>query len=284
MSANRILHDVTFADYLTLDGWNYSSLKVVATSLKHYRHALTAPRKDTAAFLLGKAVDELVFTPPGKMPASLAVYPGEKRVGPEWKAFEAANAGKVIVKTNELATATAMRDAVWTDPDAKYLLSADSGRPQATMQWTHVPTGALLKGRADWLVDYGSGGVDLVELKTTRHIEPDAYERDAENLLYRAQTGMYAAGVEALTGTWPEVYSIVVENVAPHDVVVYRVPDEILVDGWRTAEGWVRAVAEATRTGHWPGVNGGAGVREMKRAPWGMVGAEVDMSGIEGEV
>ena len=279
MSANRILHDVTFADYLTLDGWNYSSLKVVEKSLKHYRYALTAPRKDTAAFLLGRATDELVFTPPGKAPASLAVYPGARRAGKEWDAFEAANAGHVIVKENELATATAMRDAVWADPDARRLL--DRGRAQATLQWTHAPTGALLKGRVDWLVLQGDPPA-FVELKSTRHIEPDAYERDAENLLYRAQTGMYAAGVEALTGTWPEVYSIVVENIAPHDVVVYRVPDEILVDGWRTAEGWVRAVAEATRTGRWPGVNGGAGVREMKRAPWGMVGAEVDMSGIEG--
>lgn len=277
---NRILYDLPFAEYLTLDGWNYSSLKVAAKSLKHYRHALTAPRKDTAAFLLGRAVDELVFTPPGQSCASLAVYPGARRAGKEWDAFEAANAGRIIVKENELATATAMRDAVWADPDARYLLN--NGKSQVTLQWTHAPTGALLRSRLDWL-----DSVELpviVELKTTRHIEPDAYERDAENLLYRAQTGMYAAGVEALTGTWPEVYSIVVENVAPHDVVVYRVPDEILVDGWRTAEGWVRAVAEATRTGHWPGVNGGAGVREMKRAPWGMVGAEVDMSGIEGEV
>lgn len=274
---NRILHDVPFAEYLTLDGLNYSSLKHVATSLKHYRHALTAPRKDTAALLLGRAVDELVFTPPGQTPASLAVYPGAVRRGKEWDAFEAAHAGRVIVKESELATAQAMRDAVWADPDARRLL--DRGRPQATLQWTHTATGALLKSRVDWLVLEGDPPA-FVELKSSRRIEPDAYERDAENFLYRAQTGMYATGIEECVGQWPRAYSIVVENIPPHDVVVYSVGDDILVDGWRTAEVWIRAVAEAARTGHWPGVNGGAGVREMKRAPWGMVGAEVDMGGI----
>jgi hypothetical protein len=75
---------------------------------------------------------------------------------------------------------------------------------------------------------------------------------------------------------------IVVENVAPYDVAVYRVGYDAIEAGRRKVGAWVQRVKACTEADYWPGVDGG-GVLDMRVPEWATDGDEVDLSSIGGE-
>lgn len=284
---------LTFDAYRALPGLNFSALRHVATSPLHYRHARgTAETADTPALRVGRYLHALLTGEPVRAEEPAIVYEGERR-GNAWKAFAAEHAGEKIVTRKEADRLAAepdraadMAEAIlnWRDENgkkiARYIL--EGARFEQAIQWTHAETGQLCKARIDAIESLKfTGGIVLSELKTTRSIKPAAFSREVETRLYYAQIGMYAAGVEAVVGAWPSAWSIVVENIPPHDVVVYRVPDELLVPGWRAVEGWIRAVDAAERSGVWHGVAGGK-VLDLERSAWAQVGEDVvGLDGLE---
>ena len=78
---------------------------------------------------------------------------------------------------------------------------------------------------------------------------------------------------------WPVVAMIAVENAPPHDVAVYRVPDEALVPGLALVRAWAARVLECRTAGVWPGVCPVA--RELRLPDWATVGPEI--TGLEEE-
>ncbi len=50
-----LIHGMSFDDYRAIPAVNWSSLKHMAASAKHYRHALTNDRPDTPAMEMGRA-------------------------------------------------------------------------------------------------------------------------------------------------------------------------------------------------------------------------------------
>lgn len=266
-----ITHGVSFADYCAIDALNFSALRHVETSPLHYRRARDFARRDSKAMQLGRLVHALILCP--EAPPDVAIYEGKVKSGKVWDAFEAEHAGAFIVRRDELAKAEAMRAAVMAYGPARELL--EDGQGEVTIRWgAH---GMALKGRADWL---GSGG--LVDLKTTRSISARAFTREAASRAMHCQVAMYAWGIESASDRRPDSWLLAVENVPPHDVVVYRVSDETIDAGLRTVDGWIRRVAECEQAGSWPGV-GGAGPLDLTLPDWAMVGGDdVDLSGIGG--
>jgi hypothetical protein len=240
----------TFQDYLDAPGLNFSTLKHIEKSPKHYLAALTTSRT-TKAMQLGQAVDALTLSDLDRDAVlesfGVVVYP-EARRGNKWKLFQAANEGQIIVTEPEIATALAMRNAIHDDPVASALL--DGAGFQVPLYWR--AHGVALKGRVDALTPTA-----LIDLKTTRHIGPRAFASDAAKMLYHAQLGLYASGVEAITGQWPTAHIVAVENIPPFDVVVYDLDEDDLVRGLRRVEGWIARWKEASASDYWPGVGDG---------------------------
>ncbi len=285
MTAARILRGLPFPDYLALPGVHSSTLKAIETSPRHYQRAIASER-DSDAMRLGRVVHALTLTPDA--PPDVAVWDGGRRAGKAWAEFCAEHAGKTIVRAEELEVAHAMRRAVYAHPKARALLS--EGEPEVTITWDERiepgerPTVASLacKIRIDWLRADGT----IVELKTTRAIAPRAWAREYAARYYHAQAALYRMGLDAsdvLGVAPPPPYVIAVENTAPFDVAVYRVPDATIEAGARKVRDWLRKVAECEAAGVWPGV-GGDDAADLVLPAWAETDGleDVDVSGIEG--
>lgn len=274
--SGTLIRGLPFADYLTLPGAHFSTLKHLETSPLHYRRACDHERADTASMRLGRITHAAILTP--DVPADVAIWEGAVRRGKAWEEFVAAHPGATIVKRDELATAERMRAAVMAHPVARALLTGGAG--EVTMRWTS-PEGVVCRARADYLTRDGG----LVELKTTRFATPRAFMREAASRLYHAQVAFYSDGLEACEPdicVRPAPYLIAVENVEPHDVTVHQFNLDKLDAGQRVVSRWMKTIAQCTASGYWPGA-GGSGVVDEPLPAWATADGlpDVDLNGVE---
>jgi hypothetical protein len=241
-----------FADYQALPGVNFSTLKEMDVSPLHYQRAVSlGGREVTDAMRLGSIAHSLILTPGHD---ELAIWSGTRR-GKVWDEFCSANAGKLIVKEDEVRPLLEMRRAVYAHDPANALLA--DGDPEVVLQWVDAETGLACKARVDWLRPRGR----LVELKTSKAAHPRAFFRSFAAFKYHAQLAFYLDGLAAcgIESTEPPAV-IAVESGPPFDVCVYRVPNDAIEAGRRKVLGWLRAVAECAAAGKWPGAGGDAAV------------------------
>jgi hypothetical protein len=101
----------------------------------------------------------------------------------------------------------------------------------------------------------GGERVVLLGLKTTRKIEPRAFQADAWRMGYHLQWAYYHDAIVTTMGTGAEtlVIEIAVENAAPHDVVVYEIPEHVIAAGRRDYRDALRRVLECRERDTWPG-------------------------------
>ena len=249
-------------DYDSIEAVNMSSLVDIAVSPKFYNYRRQVPREQTPAMQLGIATDMAVFEPE-RFARSYAVWTGfdedgKKKVrnGKYWEAFQQANAGKIILTQDEYDSALNMRRVVESDPLAMSYL--ESGTAQDTLIWRDKETGILCKGRTDW----NTSDDRLADLKTAKSVIPWQFCRDGAKLHYHVKMSWYADGLEQILGKPPrEVVLISVENVGCHDVVVYDMDDEQVLDYGRSEyRTWLATLEDCLSSNKWPGIARGAKV------------------------
>src|SRR5690348_16033746 len=150
-----------FADYSKVQAVNWSTLKELRRSPRHYRYRLDNERDDSPRLALGRAAHTAIFEPDRFM-VEYACFKGERRAGKTWEAFKAAHESETILKLPEYQLCLAMRDAVRAHPVAARYLA--SGRAEQTVTWTDPKTQIPCKARLDWIADEAGAVVDL---KTT---------------------------------------------------------------------------------------------------------------------
>jgi len=241
------MSDTGWDDYCAIDAVNWSTLKHMCKSAKHYRHRLEHPIADTARLILGRAIHTAVLEPDA-FPLRYVVFDGSRRAGKMFDEFAEANEGRTILKRDEYDTALAIRDAVRDHDAAASLLY---GQSEVTVTWTDAGTGICCKGRVDHV---NTDGV-LVDLKTTASVDPFEFERTSAKMLYHAQLAFYARGLGLMDDiTYSSAPRIIaVEAEPPHDVVVFRVTEDALIEGDRLVSELLHKVATCRETGRWPG-------------------------------
>jgi hypothetical protein len=134
-----------------------------------------------------------------------------------------------------------------------------------------------LKARLDFL-----GSLALLDLKTCRSPAPGLFSSQSARLKYHCQMALYNAALIA-AGLEPRPVKIVAaQNVAPFDVVVYDVGEDVIIHGERMVEAALDTLAECRETGQWPGL---APDEEMVlRLPMWAVGDEDEWSVVTEEV
>ena len=129
----------------------------------------------------------------------VAIGPDTKRDSKAWKAFAKENEGRILVKKQEHALVVAATEAAFAHPVARALLEAD-GPTEDTIWWKHK-TGLVLKSRRDKVVENLGGRRVVVDLKTSRDIDPESFARSIHNFGYHRQAPWYLAGDAAILGT-----------------------------------------------------------------------------------
>jgi len=243
---------VTFRDYQALRAVNWSTLKHARRSLLHYRHArdLVPPKEPTDAMALGTAA-HLAMLEPHRLPLDLAVWSGGVRRGKEWEAFCQVNAGKTRVSAEQYEMALRMGEAVRSHPIAGPVVSG-GGKAEVTVTWRDGASGLECKGRIDWQ----PADAVIVDLKTAREIGTRQFASAAWSMGYFHQLAFYRRGVALGLGCSRDAVTtriVAVENTAPFDVVVFDPDGDSLGAADDEIDALLAKVAQAERTGQWPG-------------------------------
>lgn len=269
---NDLIKGMPFVLYREIKAESASRLKRMLVSPLHYRHAATTESPDTEALRVGRATHTSILEP-DRFALDFTVYTLSKTVGEgsrkAWQAFKEANAHRTILDEGDYETALAMRNAVHRHRLARELLI--DGDAEVTLTWDHPTLRVPCKGRLDYLGPRG-----IVEVKTASRIEIDAFARQVAAYAYHLQCGWYAAGYEAVTGSTLPYHMICVEKTAPHDVVVYRVPQALLESARVTSDELLERVLACEAADEWPGVGGDETV-DLALPEWATRGGEEDV-------
>ena len=243
-------------DYNAIDAVNISTLKELwAKSPRHYRHRLQRPSEPTPAMQFGTLVHCAVLEP-DRLAERFIAEPdfgdcrlkANKAARDAWRAeFEGSTAERISAAWVERVERIA--EAVRTDPVAAPYLS--EGRPEVVLQWRDEETGLACKGRVDWL-----SSTTIVGLKTTKAIDTRKFASQAASLGYALQWAFYHDGYAASNVALPLV-EIVVETEPPFDVVVYRIPDDVLDEGRNAYRDALLKLKSCRTFNDWPGVANG---------------------------
>ena len=309
-------------DYRKATAVNWSTLKAMAKSPKHYKWALDHQDEgDTASRGMLRAIHCLVLEPAvfdrdfavvtnrrdvianadeaaltgtddyadmlrhllaGRGLDAFVVYEGkhDKRTA-DYKAFQADNPGKALVKAADMQKAqgvaadvaalragctllsekeheeaTTIAAAVRADSVARRYLMDPHARFEGVMRWTDDKTGLPCKGRFDLLILIPSEDrAILIDLKGARRVDQRGLARDSGDMLYHGQCAHYADGVRASYGVSTVQCGILAyEAKGPHDVTLaWLDPDTDLWAGEVLRDRLMARVKECRESGEWPG-------------------------------
>lgn len=260
-------------DYRNQPGITASAIKHGRKSMLHMRHYLTAPQKEQSAAMIVGSLVHMAVLEPARYSSQVVCYDGRK-AGKEWEAFLAAHVAADILKPHEKEHIDAIASAVSANRDAAFALNLATIR-EMSVSWDEPASYGRAKARVD---AYGIG--TLVDLKTTSKIEPRRFASQVCELGVDLQLGWYAHGLRANTCPVDKVLIIAVEQSAPHDVVVYEVPDGILKHGYEKACEIATRYRCCEACGSFPGVADGVQILELPE--WATNSeAVIDMEGVE---
>jgi hypothetical protein len=203
-----------------------STLSLFRNSPKAYHRQrvakIVAPKPSSDVQRLGNVLptgilephrfDELIVA----IPRDVLTSDG-RRAGNAWKAFLAENPGRFPVKMSEADIIHWQIDAVWDEPAAAELLSKATAFEQSIF-WRH-DDGHLLKARFDAALELDAISIDL---KRSESPNPKKFGKAIMDYGYHCQAALYADGFEALYGTRPASYFIVVGSQEPYEAFVYE--------------------------------------------------------------
>lgn len=249
--------------YHALPGVSISRLKELQRSAKHYQYRLANP-KQSNAMRLGTAAHCAVLEPE-RFGREFSAWSRRAengnlcpRKGQYWDAFLAENDGRTIITEDEWQLAHAASAAVRAEPLAMRYLEA--GEPEVSMQWRAAVDSMVdgsrtlnFRARADWLTRV-DGEHFIVGLKSARDCRPFIFGSAAAKLGYAMQWAFYLDGYHAITGVTPKLREIVVESSAPHDVVVYSIPDDVIEQGRADYQALLVKLVQCENRNEWLGV------------------------------
>lgn len=273
-----LYRDVPEPLYHQLDACSNSRLTLLQRSPAHAKEAIDNPQPSTDAQQIGTATHWAILDPDlfrervdvaeqceaitGK--GTQCSYTGKVRVDGSWycnrHAPDAPADDLLVIDADTRDQIAAMREQVEAHPTAGALVSMP-GVAEATALFEHE--GLYCKARLDY---WGPETGTLVDLKTTRDAQPDAFQRSIWNYGYFRQLAFYRYALEQLGKTVDEALIIAVEKNPPYAVAVYRLSEETLSAGWRQLEDLLDRYARCIQTDEWPGY--GEDVKEIGLPSW----------------
>ncbi len=241
--------------YHAFDAASSSRLKLLDRSPAHLRAELDEPKSYSWHQKLGIAAHAAILTPMlfdrdfTMLPAG---HNARTKAGKALQQELAERYGEMrVLKRDEHAACIAMRKAVLAHKEAGRLLKLCPDREVSLV--ANMPTGngnLLCKARFD-AVSFGSRMI--VDIKTTKDAQPEAFGKSAWNYGYYRQAAFYMHMAAALGQPIEQYYIIAVEKEAPYAVSVHSIGDDLLQFGWAELQEMMNRYAECLHTNEWPG-------------------------------
>ena len=161
--------------------------------------------------------------------------------------------GLVPILAHDYERAAEAAAAVKADPIIGPAFEA--GDAEVSLFWPDPETGVIRRARYDWLTPQVEGRRRLiVDLKTARSAEPNAFGRAAADFGYAISAANYVDGAIACgLSDDPAFLLAVVEQQQPYVVSTFQVDDDLLQLGRALMRSAIKTFAKCTESGVWPG-------------------------------
>lgn len=260
-------------EYDKLDFLNFSRLKFMERSPLAFRHNWDHPNPATAPMILGNHTHTAILEP--KM-YKFAIWDGPIRAGNAYKAWCEENAGKILLNQKEANYIEGMVKAVYANPiAARYLRYV---KTEVTMTWRDPVFKRNLKARIDAITDIDDEPV-LVSLKSTVDCRDFRFSSQYHKMSYHVQDAIYQNGYFHLNQFLPRLVTIAYESKPPHDVAVYRIPNDVTRVGNGDLYKWLQRLSECEASNKWPGAV--EGEQDMVLPSWAIPGGDFDFNDLE---
>jgi hypothetical protein len=228
-------------DYVAHPGINWSRLKHYYKSPAHYK---CSPRKETKAFMEGRALHVAVLEPDTYGSRYVVAPDFDKRTKSGKKSadeFAEEHAEKGTLTQEQHDKIMRMRDAVFASKSGRRLIEQCTYK-ETGISWIHRETGVVCKARLD-----GWGDTCAIDIKSTVDASEDGFSREIAKYLYHGQAAYYSTPLRR-----PFVF-VAVENTEPHAVACYHAGQEIAEPGTLLVDRLLRMHSRCVRTQEWPG-------------------------------
>jgi hypothetical protein len=225
-----------------------SGLKQLLRSPAHFRAYLDGQRKETPAMFFGTAVHSRLLEPK-VFATDYVLAPTSDKRSTEYKEFQIANADKLILTAEQMATLEGMERAAHAHTSLNTLLRA--GLKEQTIIWQDEATGIWLKIRPDCLC-IGIGDGNCLDLKSTEDASVPEFSRTCVNYHYDLQAAVYLSGLRAVFGRDFDFCFGAIEKSEPYGVALYGAPEEMLSRGERRFRQALNILKHCRDTDTWP--------------------------------
>lgn len=257
-----IYESVPFDDYLSWPYLSNSKLHAASRSLLHFREQDAIEETDAMRFGTlchqGRLEPSAVFRRYVVMPdltSGITTKAGKAATNPkateeyaarvkEWRSKQA---DKLIVEQDEFDAMVGVVASLDRDRLSREWFASD-GPTEVSIVWDDPETGLRLKARIDKAANRLQLLADLKTCRDCKRFPAAIAERG-----YHRQGAIYLDGWEVLTGEMYRFGLVAAENVKPFGVMAAPVHDDAIEDGRDEYHRMLRQIANANRTGLWPG-------------------------------
>lgn len=244
------------AEYRQREGLSSTEIKNMAKSYAYFKYLKDNPEdKDSEALLFGRCYHKWVLEPSTFFDEFAIAQNFDRRTkeGKEGYAkFVAECEGKDVISQADFDKISEMRNVLYATPYCKKLLF---GQHEQSYFWVNEETGLACKCRPDSFGKLGDEGI-IIDLKTCKNAETEAFMRDAIKLNYDIQTAHYIEGMKANTGLDFRFFFIVQEKTAPYLVNILEADDYFVKSGQDTRLALMEGYKKCLEKNEYPGYMG----------------------------
>lgn len=160
--------------------------------------------------------------------------------------------GLIPLLTSDYDTAKAMAARIEAHPVAGKLFTG--GAPEQTLVWQDEETGVWCRALVDYLPHVVSCPFEVVDYKTARSADPEAFAKSAASYGYAQQAAWYLDGVKALgLDDEPRFLFVVQEKTPPYLISVIELDVTAMRIGRSLNQRALQLYAECLERDDWPG-------------------------------
>jgi hypothetical protein len=250
-----IHYDMTNGQYHGTSGISKTGLDLIAVSPAHYYAQRLDPNRPSQKARAGQEDGTLIhcaILEPSEFDKRYVVGPDCRRGTKQWKEFEDANRGKVVIKREQRDMAFRCAESARQIKEIDNIL--ETGHPEVSAFWQDQETGMECKCRPDWVMTVPGDRCIILDVKSYSTANAAAFAGQMRRKRYHVQDAFYTDGFEQATGL--DVVAFVflaVEVDWPHAAAGMMLDDESKQLGREMYREDLNTYAECVNLGVWPG-------------------------------